>query len=75
MSILPPGIAADDEIAIVWDMTGETLLVTASLGDARITVESATEESVELIPWLIASLPDIMNAAWDAIESQDQEDK
>jgi hypothetical protein len=71
MTALPPDIAPDDEIQVTWERDDVSTKVTATLGEATITVESS-HEAGPTVPWLVASLPNILEAAWAAIEA-DQE--
>lgn len=69
MTILPESIDPEDEISILWEHTDEGARVTASLGDAKIVVES--EEGSEACVVLVQALPAIMNAAYDAMEQEE----
>ena len=66
---LPPGVEADDEIAMTWERNEDGVKIVASLGEASITVE-ASYDATETLPWLVGSLPAILNAAYDAIEAR-----
>lgn len=67
MTNLPPGIDPEDEINVTWEHTDDGIRVVASLGEASITVE-ASPDAIERLPWLAASLPQILEAAWAQIE-------
>lgn len=71
--ILPEGISPEDEIAVLWhrDEDGNTKIV-AELGGAKVTIET-DENSVPLVPWLVASTPNILEAAWQAIEGGNEQ--
>lgn len=74
---LPEGIVPEGEIAITWVRDDLSTKVTATLGEATITVET-TEDSAHVVPWLVGALPTILEAAWAQIEAQNddpQEDK
>jgi hypothetical protein len=72
VTALPPGIGPDDLIAVTWhnDLEGMTRVV-AELGGAKITIET-DQDSIELVPWLVASAPKVLEAAWAEIERQEQ---
>lgn len=79
MTALPPSITPDDEIGVTWERDDDGVRVVAVLGDASVTVECAYGDQ-EIVPWLVAALPSILEAAWDAIEqaenpSTDEEPK
>lgn len=69
---LPAGLTETDEIDIEWVKDDGRTMVTAALGDATIIVETGTE-GASVVPWLVASLPQILEAAWAAIESTEEE--
>lgn len=70
ISALPEGIDGDDEIVVLWktDEDGNTE-VTSQLGGAKVVI-TTDEESVHLVPWLVASAPQVLDAAWSQIEAQ-----
>ena len=70
---LPPGIAPEDEIALTWKNTEKGVKVVATLGGATIVVKTSHEDA-DKVPWLAAALPNILEAAWDAIEKDSQEE-
>lgn len=72
---LPAGISPEDEISVLWhrDLEGATKIV-ASLGGAKITIETDDEESAAIIPWLVAATPNILEASWAEIEAQEKTD-
>lgn len=69
---LPNGAVVDDEISLEWEVDDDRTMVTASLGDATIIVETGPE-GAEVVPWLVASMPQILETAWAAIETNEQE--
>jgi hypothetical protein len=69
MTILPPGVQEGDEIAMTWERNEDGIKIVACLGEASITVESSYD-AVETVPWLAASLPNILEAAYDALENE-----
>lgn len=71
--LLPPGIEADDEIAIAIarEEDGSTQ-ITATLGGASLSVKT-DDDSIELVPWLVAAGPQIIAAAFEELERQEQE--
>lgn len=72
---LPDGVGPDDEIALVWERAEDgTTRVTAELGGASITVVT-DEESSDLVPWLVASMPQILETAWAAIDQPQDTDQ
>lgn len=68
--ILPEGITEDDEIEVDWVRKGKKTIVTIQLGKAKIVV-STTPKSADALQWLVASLPQVLNAAYDQIEAQE----
>lgn len=73
MSLLPAGIDPSDQIEIEWDRTDKRTRVVARLGGARFIVKT-DDESSHLVPWLVASAPQILEAAWAAIENNDAQE-
>lgn len=73
MTALPAGLSASDEVMVTWDNGEGGTEVVITLGGAKVTVFT-DHESAELVPWIVASLPNILTQAWDAIEAaEDQE--
>lgn len=72
MTALPPELDPGDEIEITWDRDEFSTKVTATLGEASVTVE-ASEDGAQIVPWLITALPSILEAAWAAIEADEEE--
>lgn len=72
MSAIPPDIDPDDQIQVTWERDEISTKVVATLGEVTITVENA-HEAAEVVPWLVGSLPSILEAAWAAIESNDEQ--
>lgn len=72
MTALPPEIDPGDEIEVTWDRDEFSTKVTATLGEVSVTVE-ASEDGAQTVPWLIAALPNILEAAWAAIEADEEE--
>lgn len=70
MTMLPPGISEVDELEIEWTRDERGATVTVSLGEVTIIVDTPYT-SVEITPWLVAALPNAMEAAWAAIEQED----
>lgn len=66
---LPPGVDPSDQIEISWKR-GKKTKVVASLGGATIKIIT-DDESAERVPWLVASLPQILEAAWASINDQE----
>ena len=67
--MLPEGIDSTDEIELSSELEDGRWLVTATLGTTTIMTETDVA-SVETLPWLVASLPQILETAWAAIETQ-----
>ena len=75
MSIgLPEGLSPDDEIEVTWERDDISTKVTVNLGEVTITVET-TEASAPLVPLLVAAMPNILEAAWDAIDEGDNQEE
>lgn len=72
MTALPPEVDPDDEIAVTWERGDEGVVITAALGEAVITV-SASYDAEYAVPWLVAAMPNVLGAAWAAIEAQEEE--
>lgn len=71
---LPPGVEADDEIAMTWERGEDGIKIVAVLGESSITLESSYD-ATETLPWLVGSLPSILNAAYDAMEAAETPDE
>lgn len=71
MTALPPEIQPGDEIAVTWERMEDGVKVSAVLGDASIDL-SCAYDAVETLPWLVAALPNILEAAWAAIEADEE---
>lgn len=76
MTALPPEISPNDEVEVSWVRDEFSTRVIATLGEASVTVETS-EDGAPLIPWLVAAMPSVLEAAWAAIENDDksEEDK
>lgn len=72
MTALPPELDPGDEIEVTWDRDEFSTKVTATLGEASVTVE-ASEDGAQIVPWLITAMPNILEAAWAAIEADEEE--
>lgn len=68
--VLPPGVQEGDEISMTWERNEDGVKIVSVLGESSITVESSYD-AIETLPWLCASLPTILDAAWDAIEASE----
>lgn len=67
--MLPEGITPDDEIEVSWAADEDGIsVVTASLGDAEIVIKTS-ERHAQIIPWLVAAVPGILEAAWQASQA------
>lgn len=67
-SALPPDVEPDDEIAVTWRQNERRTKIKASLGGVSIVIRT-DYGSEERVPWVIAALPNILEAAWAAIEN------
>lgn len=67
MTNLPPDVDPSDEIAVTWERDEEGVKISAVLGEASIDI-SASYEATQTMPWLVAALPNILEAAWASIE-------
>lgn len=72
MTALPPELDPGDEIEVTWARDEFSTKVTATLGEASVTVE-ASEDGSQIVPWLITAMPNILEAAWAAIEAEEEE--
>lgn len=70
MTALPPEISPEDEIEVTWEQDEFSTKVTAALGEASVTVE-CSEDGAQTVPWLIAAMPQILDATWQTIEAQE----
>ena len=68
---LPDGLDPDTEFAVEWERDEESTTVSVDLAGVTILVD-VKHESANLAPWVIAALPQIMEAAWAAIEQEEQ---
>lgn len=71
-AVLPAGVAPDDEIEVGSDLEGGRWNVSISLGETTILIQTTTEQ-VETLPWLIASMNHILEAAWAGLGLQEDE--
>lgn len=71
---LPPGLDPSDEIEISWKRGKKHTKVIATLGGATFTVKT-DDESASLVPWLVASANQILEAAYAAIEASEKDDE
>lgn len=71
MSSLPPDVDPQDEIEVTWTSDEHSTKVVATLGEASVSVE-CSEDGAQIVPWLIASMPQILETAWDAIEAEEE---
>lgn len=69
MSMMPPEISPEDEIKVSWKNTDDHTKISAALGGAKITIR-VTDESVNIIPWLLAAMPGILTFAYDAMDKE-----
>lgn len=72
MTALPPEIDPNDEIAVTWERDEGGIRITAVLGEASILIE-ASYDGAELVPWLAAALPSILEAAWEGLGANMEE--
>lgn len=70
--MLPEGLSEKDEIELEWGIDGDRTMVTASLGDATIIVETGPR-GAPIVPWLVASLPQLLETAWAELEGDEEE--
>ena len=73
MTYLPDGVEPTDEVEVTWVRDDLSTTVNVILGEASIKVE-CSEDGAEALTWLVASLPEILNQAWDAIEAEGTEE-
>ena len=69
---IPPGLDPTDEIEISWKRGKKKTKVIATLGGATFTI-TTDDESASLVPWLVGSANQILEAAYDAIEASEEE--
>lgn len=74
MTALPPEIDPDDEIEVTWESDELSTKVVATLGEASITVE-CSPDGAHTIPWLIAAMPSILEAAYAAQEAEENQEE
>lgn len=65
---LPPGVTRGDELEVTWESDDLSTTVKVVLGEVSILVE-CSHEAAPTVPWVVATLPEILERAWDAIES------
>jgi hypothetical protein len=70
--LIPEGIEQDDEIALTWERDEDGVKIVAVLGECSIKLETSYE-GADVLPWLVASLPNILEQAWAAIEAAEDE--
>ena len=69
---LPAGVDSGDEIEIGSELEDGCWNVSISLGETTILIET-TSEQIETLPWLIASMNQILETAWAALELEETE--
>lgn len=69
---IPESIDLEDEIAILWERNPERARVEASLGDAKIIVESTSDLGADAATVLVQALPTIMQTAYDAMTQEEE---
>lgn len=67
---LPPGLEGDAETEVSWERGESGTLVTVTLGDVTIMIDT-THEAASTVPWLVAALPNVLEAAWAVIEQEE----
>ena len=72
MTVLPPDIEPEDEIALTWERDEHGIKIVAVLGEASIAIE-ASLDGAQLVPWLAAALPSILEAAWQGLGANMEE--
>jgi hypothetical protein len=68
---IPESIDLEDEIAILWERNEDMARVEASLGDAKIVVESTSDLGADAAVVLVQALPTIMQTAYDAMTQEE----
>ena len=71
MTALPPEIGPEDEIEVEWNRDDDGTMVLIAMEDVSILVSVDNEAGAQKLPWLIAALPRALDAAWDAINQQE----
>jgi hypothetical protein len=70
---MPVGLNPDDEISIVYERNEERTQVVTELGGVKIIVSIPdTEAGVNVGGLLVQALPGIMEAAYQALEEQEE---
>lgn len=73
MTALPPDIEPTDEVQVKWTRDDIGTKVEISLGEVSVNLQTS-HESAETLPWVVAALPSILEAAWAAIEAEESEE-
>jgi hypothetical protein len=73
MSALPPEVGEDEEIAVTWEPDDLSIRINVVMGEVAITVDSSYD-AVPKVPFLVGALPQILEAAWAAIENEQSEE-
>lgn len=64
-----PGAPRDDEdIEITWERKGDSTKVSATLRKTKVTVKTKSNDA-DTVPWLLAAMPQVLEAAWASIEN------
>lgn len=72
MTGLPEGLSINDEIEVEWERDADSTRIFASLGGAMVGIE-CEHGSADTIPWLLAAMPSVLEAAWANIETTQEE--
>lgn len=70
MTDLPPAIDPSDEIEVTWERDELSTKVVATLGEASVSVE-CSHDGAQILPWLLSAMPNVLEAAWAALEEVD----
>ena len=67
MMELPAGVTPEDELEVEWARNERSTQVFATLGGVTIGLD-IDHDAVETVPWLLAAMPSVLEAAWVHIE-------
>lgn len=70
ISILPEGLDPNDEAQLEWVQVEDGTAIAVEFADVKVTMKVPYGKE-EIAAWLVAALPSILNAGWDAIEANE----
>ena len=69
MMDLPEGVSLEDSIEVEWERGENSTRIFAALGGVTIGID-CDHDSTETVPWLLAAMPSVLEAAWANIQEE-----